>query len=240
MPIDRSKPDDRGPARSTFLERLFLPHRKSHIVEWLVATTVLIIATLPVRPNRVSDAEEDVFHAINGLPGGVLEVFLSSVMQLGNVAFVAVATLAALIARKIRFALDLFVAGTSAWLLAKIIKEIFQRGRPIDLLADVTLRGDATSGLGFVSGHTAVAFALATIANSYLGTRARVVVWVLACLVGFGRIYVGAHLPLDALGGAALGWAIGSLVHALLGTNRGIVLQGEEADKDTNSLEVPR
>ena len=228
MSLDQTEPPERNVEGPSFWQRLLGPHRKSHIVEWLVAMGLLILATLPVRPNRVSDAEEDTFHAINRLPGGLLDLVLSTIMQLGNVFFVAFATIAALVARKVRFALDLFVAGTSAWILAKVVKEIFHRGRPVDLLSDVTLRGDATSGLGFVSGHTAVAFALATIANSYLGKRGRIACWVLACLVGFARIYVGAHLPLDVLGGAALGWAVGSLVHALLGTNRGIHIEGDE------------
>jgi hypothetical protein len=30
-------------------------------------------------------------------------------------------------------------------------------------------------------------------------------------------MYVGAHLPLDVLGGAALGWAAGALVHLVIG-----------------------
>jgi undecaprenyl-diphosphatase len=236
MRNDQSDHSDRshgGPAPEpspSFWERLFLPHRKSHIVEWVIATIVLVIATLPVRPNRVGDGEEDVFHAINDLPGGLLDLILTAVMQLGNVLFVAVASVAALLARKVRFALDLFVAGTSAWILARVVKELIERGRPADLLTDVTLR-DAASGLGFVSGHTAVAFAMATIANSYLGTKGRVACWTLASLVGFARIYVGAHLPLDVLGGAALGWAVGSLVHALLGTNRGIHLEGDEPNE---------
>jgi glycosyltransferase 2 family protein len=205
----------------SFWDRLVHPHRKSHVIEWIVAMVVLLLATLRVHPDRVSDYEEDVFHAINGLPSGVLEVFLTAVMQLGNYFVVPIASLIALGFRKVRFALDLFVAGTTAWLLARVIKEVVGRGRPAELLTDVTVRGDPASGLGYVSGHTAVAFALATICNSYLPRKARVVCWVLACLVGFSRIYVGAHLPLDVLGGAALGWAVGSLVHALLGTHRG-------------------
>jgi len=40
-------------------------------------------------------------------------------------------------------------------------------------------------------------------------------------VVCLARMYVGAHLPLDVLGGAALGWAAGSLVHLLLGAPRG-------------------
>jgi len=47
--------------------------------------------------------------------------------------------------------------------------------------------------------------------------RLRVAVWVAAGVTCFGRVYVGAHLPLDILGGAALGWAVGSFVLILVG-----------------------
>ena len=39
----------------------------------------------------------------------------------------------------------------------------------------------------------------------------------LAAIVAIARVYVGAHLPLDVIGGAALGSPRGSLVHLLLG-----------------------
>jgi undecaprenyl-diphosphatase len=42
-----------------------------------------------------------------------------------------------------------------------------------------------------------------------------------AAAVCISRLYVGAHLPLDVVGGAALGWAAGSLVHLLLGAPGG-------------------
>src|SRR3712207_7849626 len=61
--------------------------------------------------------------------------------------------------------------------------------------------------------HSAVAAALAAAAVPYLSRRTRRVVWVLAWIVALARIYAGAHLPLDIIGGAAVGWAIGSLVH---------------------------
>jgi undecaprenyl-diphosphatase len=34
-------------------------------------------------------------------------------------------------------------------------------------------------------------------------------------------VYVGAHLPSDVIGGFALGWMIGSLIHLVLGAPRG-------------------
>ena len=55
----------------------------------------------------------------------------------------------------------------------------------------------------------------------YLGRRARWVAVAVAVGVCLSRMYVGAHLPLDVVGGAALGWAAGSLVHLLLGAPGG-------------------
>jgi undecaprenyl-diphosphatase len=56
-----------------------------------------------------------------------------------------------------------------------------------------------------------------------MGRRVRWVALALAILVCLGRVYVGAHLPLDVIGGAVFGWVIGSLVNLLVGirTSRG-------------------
>jgi undecaprenyl-diphosphatase len=47
------------------------------------------------------------------------------------------------------------------------------------------------------------------------------VAWALAAAVCIARVYVGAHLPLDVIGGAALGWAAGGLTHLILGAPDG-------------------
>ena len=55
--------------------------------------------------------------------------------------------------------------------------------------------------------HTAVAVALGAAALPRLGPAARALTLTAIPLVGLTRLYVGAHLPLDIAGGAALGLA---------------------------------
>jgi undecaprenyl-diphosphatase len=66
----------------------------------------------------------------------------------------------------------------------------------------------------FPSGHTTVAFACATVL-SYFAPKLAPVLFLLALAIGFSRIYVGVHYPLDVLGGAALGVLVGGGVIAL-------------------------
>jgi len=85
------------------------------------------------------------------------------------------------------------------------VKRIVGRGRPATLLTDLRVRGRGPSGGGFPSGHAAVATALAASAFARSRPAARLSLTGLAAIVGVARVYVGAHLPLDVLGGAALG-----------------------------------
>jgi membrane-associated phospholipid phosphatase len=182
----------------------------------VAAILVLGVSAIPIKRHSVSAFETRIFHTINGLPAFLYwPVWLD--MQLGNVLAVPVVTVIALLARRFRMALDLAISGTAAYLLAKIIKGLIVRGRPRALLDHVILRHSFDTGHGYISGHSAVAFALATSASAYLPRWAQCVVWIAAAGVAFARVYVGAHLPLDVVGGAALGWGVGSLVHLALG-----------------------
>jgi undecaprenyl-diphosphatase len=73
------------------------------------------------------------------------------------------------------------------------VKTIVERGRPVAFVDDLSIREARFHGFGFVSGHTAVVFALATVAAASLSGRWRTVPFALAAIVGFARIYVGAH-----------------------------------------------
>lgn len=87
------------------------------------------------------------------------------------------------------------------------MKEIIGRERPLD---------DA-SNPAFPSGHTAYAFAGATLlGNRY--PKLRIPLYIGAGLVGFTRIYLGRHYASDVIAGAAVGTITGALVSRHRGT----------------------
>ncbi len=101
----------------------------------------------------------------------------------------------------------LLLGGTGAWALSKVVKQAVRRPRPAALLPGARGRGRDAAGLGYLSGHAAVAVALGVAALPRLGPAARALTLTAMPLVGLTRVYVGAHLPLDIAGGVALGLA---------------------------------
>jgi membrane-associated phospholipid phosphatase len=205
--------------------RLALPPARALTRRWsdvgIVAagSGLLVLAALPVHRHSVSGAEAAVFHLINGTT--VLPfVVVWPVMQLGNVLVVPASAALAAAFRRWWLAAELLVAGAGTYLIAKVVKGVVPRGRPSGLISDVVIRGAEAHGRGFVSGHAATLAALATVAWPWLGRRGRIVVVVLVTVVCLTRIYVGAHLPLDVVGGAGLGIAVGGCVRLLMGRPR--------------------
>jgi len=181
----------------------------------VVAVAVLVLNALPVDAKRVSGPERSVFHRVNN---GVAVPFVIvwPVMQMGNIVVVPVAAAVTLATRRVRLA-SILIGGALVYELAKVVKRLVVRGRPPALLPDVHIHGAAAQGLGYVSGHAGVVALLLTVAVPYFGRRVRWVVGILAAAVCLARLYVGAHLPLDVVGGAALGVAVGARMRLVFG-----------------------
>lgn len=180
------------------------------------AAALLYLSAAIVHPDRVSELERSLFHSINGLPE-LLYWPVWVVMQLGNLLAIPAAAILVLIWRRWRLAIALLVAGGAKTLLSREIKDLVTRHRPASVIDGVIRRGDAAAtGEAFVSGHAVIAFAIAVLVHPYLPADKRWIAWVLAVAVCVGRVYVGAHLPLDVVGGAAMGAAIGLVLRFLL------------------------
>src|SRR5262252_1436924 len=109
------------------------------------------------------------------------------------------------------------VAAGAGWALANVAKVIANRPRPYEVVADAVLRQQPAHGTSFPSSHTAVTVAVVIALVPFLPRALAWVAIAYAVLVGWSRVYLGVHYPLDILGGAGIGMAVGGLLLLALG-----------------------
>ncbi len=122
--------------------------------------------------------------------------------------------LMALFARK-NFRRDFILwASTSfiSFIIGTTLKHLVHRNRPLSVFHDgitnhqisVHVLGPSLYANSFPSGHTFTVFSTASLfAGLYPGLA--LPLYAIASLTGLSRIYVGAHFPLDVLGGIVIG-----------------------------------
>jgi membrane-associated phospholipid phosphatase len=186
----------------------------------MVVGAVVLVSSAVLAKHGVYGWEIAIFQAINGLPNS-LRSFLWVLNQYGTAITIPVATAVALAFRRWVLAAALAISGVTVYVLAKVIKGYVDRGRPSALLEGVVEREHfSPESLGYPSGHAAVAWAITIIVLACLGGRWRIVAIVVAIVVPIIRMFVAAHLPLDLIGGAALGVLVASAVALLLGVRK--------------------
>ena len=117
--------------------------------------------------------------------------------------------------RVLALALLLSVGFTDVF-CARVVKKTVGRTRPCSLAETDTFKCrlllPCKTSKSFPSNHSANTAAFATVAFMVCGFNAGLPLAVLAFLVGYSRIYVGVHFPLDVLAG----WIIGALLAWLI------------------------
>jgi undecaprenyl-diphosphatase len=141
----------------------------------------------------------------------VLDPVFRALSSIGNAGAVwlVLALLAALYLRRWQVLAWVAVADGTAQFSTALIQRAVGRHRP----RVHTLIAEPRS-YSFPSGHTASSFACAVVLVS-LAPRFRLPLYLLASLIGLSRAYVGVHYPLDVLGGALWGIAVGTAIVSL-------------------------
>ncbi|MFZ5470747.1 MAG: phosphatase PAP2 family protein [Myxococcota bacterium] len=114
-----------------------------------------------------------------------------------------------------KLALRLAWGAGGAALVAQLIKRLSRRSRPDAGIADFKALAVNPDAYSFPSGHTAATVAVA-VAWTGQGNGLGGLAAALSALVGFSRVYLGAHYPLDVFAGALLGTALGAAARVVV------------------------
>lgn len=121
----------------------------------------------------------------------------------------------ALIWRRPWILVPLLAADVAAGVISYALRQAIGRERPPLVYPEPKPLVSVPNSGAFPSGHTSAAFACATVL-AWASPRLRIPLFVLAAAIGWSRIYVGVHWPLDVLGGAVLGVLLAKALLKLL------------------------
>src|SRR3974390_427310 len=177
---------------------------------WLVAglgAALFGVSVLVLKTGTLS-WDESLFRVLNEVPSAAAAV-LTPVSHLFSPAGIVVVVVFAVVYVVVRNRGVLPVAAGAvaaglAWVLANVAKAIADRPRPYEVITGAVLRQQAAHGTSFPSSHTAVTVAVVIALVPFLARPLAAAGIAYAVLVGWSRVYLGVHYPLDVLGGAGL------------------------------------
>jgi len=172
---------------------------------------LLALSLLWARGQEI-DNRAFLFFNLRGARPRWLDILLGSVSQLGNGAL-AIGLSIYLFRRNQDLSIQLALGVLSLSIMVELLKALTDRARPFITNANARVVGWREPGRSFPSGHTSQIFFLATLLYHHFepGLGVGLLLYAVAALVGFTRMYVGAHYPRDVVGGALLGLMWGTL-----------------------------
>jgi membrane-associated phospholipid phosphatase len=181
---------------------------------------MLTVSVAAARQPCIGRREVRAFQAVNGLPDGLYPV-LWLPMQLGNlVVGMLVGGIVAVVQRELIIAIGVVLATLLKVVTERVVRRrmagyLAVRQRPGTSQPKARLRGDVpASGPSFPSGHVILVAAIGGVVAPHLAVAWWTLLLFVTALVMLGRVYVGAHNPLDVTAGAGAGLILGGLLAA--------------------------
>jgi membrane-associated phospholipid phosphatase len=192
------------------------------VIPLVVAGLVLLGASIAgARRPAIPAAEQRLFRAVNGWPDWLYPV-LWLPMQLGNLVVGTVVGIVVVAALDDWWAIIwVLVAMVLKLVTERVIRHqladaVAARRRPGTSMPGAVLRGDVpVDGPSFPSGHVLLVTAVAGVVAGVGPWWVDLIAFALAATVAVGRVYVGAHNPLDVTAGFGAGLVIGTVLGAL-------------------------
>ncbi len=184
---------------------------KALFVLFGVGLVLCLVSWYIVAGGQTSATETSIFRAFNDLPFAIRLPF-AVISYLGTIYALLIICAVLSLLKKYYWTLQIFLAGSIAWVTANAIKMAEIRERPYDLLSNVNLMESRDMVAGFPSAHAAL---ITAVALALFTKEDRHIYWLLllaVALVGVSRLVVGVHFPLDIIGGAGIGLMVGSVI----------------------------
>lgn len=177
---------------------------------WPVILSIPAVLAVFMLLLQLSGASVALFRWLNAFSRYTGEPLWANITLFGE-GLLAVALLAPIARWRRDIAWSLFLSALIATAVVLGLKDLFAMPRPALVLAasDFNIIGPQLSVASFPSGHTATITIFATVMMLHLRRAYVYAIAVLAVLlVGLSRVVVGAHWPMDVLGGMLLGWLL--------------------------------
>lgn len=173
---------------------------------------IAFLATGYLASTGTLPGEVGLVEFLNALPELIVDA-LALVMQVGSRPMILVVAGVVVVVAPgdwRRAGLAVVMAGLLSWAVSDVAKDVVDRPRPAAYTKEISVDDDAV-GSGWPSTHTSIA-AGTLVAAALVCRRRPTAALVVALVVGVARMAVGVHLPLDVLGGLALGVAAAVMV----------------------------